>query len=530
MNDTCLKNVPWDGLGRRILLTMGALVFTLLGVARADVVAPGAYTNAPGEYEVAGGAGGRYQQIFAASEFWPAGETHTISAVSWRLGEALPPATYAWSIPNVDVYMWSTPRAVDAMSDIFADNYAEATNRTHVYSGPISFSGTVTANVPNPFNITIPLQVPFNYDPAQGNLVFEFIAYDNYANIWDRQVDLVAASTVTNYTWGSSAYPDGTVQGFSGAGLVTQFSTDYIPVLPGDPVYPTGLLLTPDVVLGGESSIATLDLSGPAPAGGMAVALFSNDASASVPASVTVAEGATSASFVISTSQVPADTIVTIDAQVNGGMASANLSILAPPPVYPASVTLSPTSVTGGSSATGTVNLNGPAPVGGILVGLQSSSASATVPALIAVPAGATKATFTISTKAVSSTTIANITAAANGNSASASLTINVPVAPPAGGTGRVDTLEINPCSLKGGTAATGKVSIMDKAPAGGVTVALTSSNPGVVKVPATVFIPAGSKAVSFQITTSKVTVSTNVTVTAKSGSTQKSKVMTVKP
>src|SRR6266446_5684162 len=71
------------------------------------------------------------------------------------------------------------------------------------------------------------------------------------------------------------------------------------------------------------------------------------------------------------------------------------------------SLTLSPTSVIGGTqSSTGTVTLSGAAPAGGAQVALASSNtAAARVPASVTVAAGATSATFTVSTSAVTAST-----------------------------------------------------------------------------------------------------------------------------
>lgn len=92
-------------------------------------------------------------------------------------------------------------------------------------------------------------------------------------------------------------------------------------------------------------------------------------------------------------------------------------------------VSVSPMSVTGGASATGTVTLSAAAPTGGLAVTLSSSSASATVPASVTVAAGATSATFTVSTIAVASATTATLTAASGGVTLTTSLTVNAPAA-----------------------------------------------------------------------------------------------------
>jgi len=93
----------------------------------------------------------------------------------------------------------------------------------------------------------------------------------------------------------------------------------------------TSLTLDPSSVLGGPlgSSTGTVTLSGPAPAGGAQVALFSSNLSAAtVPGTVTVPAGATSATFTVNTSVVVISASVTISASYNTTTQSANLDIL----------------------------------------------------------------------------------------------------------------------------------------------------------------------------------------------------------
>jgi len=94
------------------------------------------------------------------------------------------------------------------------------------------------------------------------------------------------------------------------------------------------------------------------------------------------------------------------------------------------SVSVNPASVIGGSSSTGTVGLNNAAPSGGALVALSSSSAAASVPASVKVAAGATSATFPISTAGVSISTAAQISGTYSSVTKTAILTVNPP--PPA--------------------------------------------------------------------------------------------------
>ena len=486
------------------------------------LVVPNAYQNAPAEYQVAGGAGGHYQQIFDRSQFWPAGETHTISAIAWRPGNALSPGVYSWTISQFEVYICTTNNAVGALSTAFADNYADATDRTLVYSGPITFTANVTSTGGvNECDVVIPFQVPFQYTPGNGNLLIDVTGYDFYENLWNAQVELVAASSVTSYLWGDHRYSTGTLNGFGGAGLVTQFATDYTGTPPTLPT-PVSLTIGPNTLFGGDSAVGTITISGAAPSGGLALSLSSTDPAASVPASVTVAEGTTSASFTIATAPVTSATSATVTASSGVASVSAAMTIN-PPPVYPSSLTLSPSSLIGGATATAMVTLSGPAPAGGQVVSVTSSNAAATVPASITVPQGAASASFTVTTKSVSTKTACTIAASCNGTTASAVLTVD----PPAGAV--LYNLDI-PSSIKAGSKVSGKIEITKPAPPGGVVVSLSSSNVSAVGVPSSVKVASGKTQATFTVTAGKVTKSTTAAVTAKLNGSQMSTTVTVNP
>src|SRR5436190_3950217 len=188
------------------------------------------------------------------------------------------------------------------------------------------------------------------------------------------------------------------------------------------------LSLNPTTVTGGDSSTGTVTLSGPAPSGGAQVALSSSDPSvATVPSSVTVAAGATSATFTVSTSTVTASTTVMISASYAGVTKAASLTVnpVPPPPPALSSLTLNPSTVIGGvQSSTGRVTLSAPAPAGGVTVILSSNSGTASVPSSVFIPAGATSATFTVNTSIVLISTSANISATYNGTTRTATLTV----------------------------------------------------------------------------------------------------------
>jgi hypothetical protein len=229
--------------------------------------------------------------------------------------------------------------------------------------------------------------------------------------------------------------------GSGGSAVVYVISTSKFVAVPSDPnpavllfeqaLHPptlslSSLTLNPTNVIGGpQSSTGTVTLSGPAPAGGAQVALSSsNTTTANVPSSVTVAAGATSASFTVSTRTVASSTTVTIFAAYNGATRSASLTVTPAPPPPPtvSSLTLNPANVFGGQSSTGTVTLTGPAPAGGAQVLLSSSNGAATVPSSVIVPAGATSATFTVNTSFVLISTSVTISASYNGTTRTATL------------------------------------------------------------------------------------------------------------
>jgi uncharacterized repeat protein (TIGR01451 family) len=89
--------------------------------------------------------------------------------------------------------------------------------------------------------------------------------------------------------------------------------------------------------------------------------------------------------------------------------------------------------------------------------------------------------------------------------------------------------LNFTPSSVTGCKDSVGKVTLTGSAPAGGVTVSLSSADPAVT-VPATVTIPALSTNTTFTASTTAVAASQPVTVTATLGPATKSGTLTLKP
>jgi VCBS repeat-containing protein len=106
----------------------------------------------------------------------------------------------------------------------------------------------------------------------------------------------------------------------------------------------------------------------------------------------------------------------------NSNVATVTISVL--PTLALSSLSLNPTSVKGGTTSQGTVTLNGPAPIGGVLTLLSDNSSAASVPASVTIPVGSTSATFTITTTSVFSSRTVTITALYNGVTKTATLTV----------------------------------------------------------------------------------------------------------
>ena len=114
-------------------------------------------------------------------------------------------------------------------------------------------------------------------------------------------------------------------------------------------------------------------------------------------------------------------------AACGGNSISPSGAAPSPPPIASATLfalDLNPTSVTGGGRLQGTATLTGPAPSGGAVISLSSSSAVVTVPASVIVAPAATSTTFAVTIGTVFASTSATITGAFGGVTKIAALTV----------------------------------------------------------------------------------------------------------
>lgn len=189
--------------------------------------------------------------------------------------------------------------------------------------------------------------------------------------------------------------------------------------------------LDPTSVTGGSTSTGSVSLSEVAPPAGAAVSLSSsNPAVASVQSNLFVLAAASTATFTVSTAPVGSPTSVTVSATYGGVTRTADLLVEPAatsdpgPAVGVAEVTLTPSTVSGGSGASGSVRLSSAAPPGGIVVALSSAGVAATTPAQVSVAGGSTSATFAVMTTPVPTTQSVTIAATYGTSTAAAVLTV----------------------------------------------------------------------------------------------------------
>jgi Domain of unknown function (DUF4082)/Bacterial Ig-like domain/Bacterial Ig domain len=277
----------------------------------------------------------------------------------------------------------------------------------------------------------------------------------------------------------------------------------------------SSVTLNPSTLTGGSGSTGTVTLNGPAPTGGALVTLSSGNAAATVPASVTVAAGAITATFAVATSSVASNTSASITGTY-GVSKSATLTINA---ATLSTLTRTPTSVVGGNNSTGTVTLTGKAPSSGAVVNLTSSITSvAQVPATVTVPSGATSATFTITTSGVASSSSSTISAIYAGVTRTTTITATVAT---------LSSLTLTPSTVTGGNPSTATLTLNGAAPPSGAVVSLRSSNILVATVPISATVSGGAKTVNFTVTTTPVH-GTSATISGTYRATTRSSTLTV--
>jgi hypothetical protein len=121
----------------------------------------------------------RYQQVYPASDFDDVEGSHEIVEIAWRPDASGAPVE--WSVADVQIRLSITSRSSGDLSSVFEQN---------IESDPVlvldgSFT-SMTDNLgpaggPKEFDMVLPLETPFVYDPDEGNLLIDIISRSGWS-------------------------------------------------------------------------------------------------------------------------------------------------------------------------------------------------------------------------------------------------------------------------------------------------------------------------------------------------------------
>ncbi|RYG38444.1 hypothetical protein EON81_03580, partial [bacterium] len=260
-------------------------------------------------------------------------------------------------------------------------------------------------------------------------------------------------------------------------------------------------------VYAGDSATGTVKLADPAPAGGTVVTLLCDDPTVSVPARVTVPEGATTATFPVFTSSFfGAERNATIRTDYNGtATVPARLRVKA----TAVAAAFGAASFTGGAATqpTLTVSFNQAQTVDATFA-LASSDPALAVAASVTVPAGETSVNVPYTAALVATTTNATISLSYGGVPAASATVTLVPV---------TASLSFDRPSVFGGSTTKPGLTVTASARMRDDLTVSLSAHPA-LGAPATVTIPGGTTSRKIVMTTGLVAAPTTVPVAATLG------------
>jgi hypothetical protein len=220
-----LQFEPRDlGCYRGLSCSLCALILTLVACAAWAIplqyVVPNNLANAEGNSsssDLLRTAASTFQQVYSASEFGFA-PTNRIDAISFRMdGETGQSFVGTW---NASVFLSTTLRSPDSLSPAYGDNAGP--DSVQVFGGRFLIWATNTPGL-RAFQVRIPFETPFFYDPTRGNLE---VAIVTSAGPKDLVLDaqLAANDSVGRVFGGIST--SGSVDSL---GLVTEFEITPVP-------------------------------------------------------------------------------------------------------------------------------------------------------------------------------------------------------------------------------------------------------------------------------------------------------------
>jgi hypothetical protein len=434
----------------------------------------------------------------------------------------IPDPTFSFAIANPEGNYFARVFAVDA-SGVFSAP-SNVISFSVFYNNPLPPPPSPVAPA-NGTTLTLPVTLEWTHvaNPQPGGYEIQIARDSAFSSIEVDDPQLNGPTRqILSLTSGTKFWRVRSAQGNSSptTAAVTAWSATGTFTISSAPPVPVSVTLAKNPLYSGETTLVAVQLTAAVPSGGAMITLSSSNPSAApVPATITMPGNTAWTQFQLQAGQVTAPTPVTITATLNSASASAQFT-LQPPSLQ--SLTISPSTISGGAQPLGIVMLNGQAPAGGAVVTLTTNSPSVSPPASVLVAAGDSSASFAIPTSAVTANTTATVTASYGGASAQAQVTLT-PQQPPS-------SLTLSPTSTTGtGGGSFATVTVASPSSSDEI-LQVASSNPAVASVPNGVIIPAGSTTGGFNIFTSSVSTQTVVTISVSGGGVTKTANLTVNP
>ena len=267
----------------------------------------------------------------------------------------------------------------------------------------------------------------------------------------------------------------------------------------------SNLSASPGSVNSGQQATGTVTINGQAPSGGMQVSLSSNNAALTVPASVTVPQGQTSATFSVGTATVTAQTSATITAATGTTARTTAVTVL-PAATTLTSVTL-PFNPLSGEFKARAWSISAPAPAGGALIHVRSTGVDIFQkggPFTDTIPAGQTSFNNSRLVPVTNVDIPYEVIYTFNGVETRRASTLRAP---------GMSNFTIDD-SVAGGRSASLRATLIGTAPSSGIPVTITSSNPTVVPSPGETGGFSSSGSITYTIRTNPVSTRHTVELT----------------
>ena len=434
----------------------------------------------------------------------------------------IPNTTFSFAIADPQGNYFARVFAVDANGISSAPS--NVITFSVFYSNPLPPPPSIVAPVNNP-TLTLPVTIEWTHvaNPQPSGYELQIARDSGFSSIEVDDPQLNGPTRkVLSLTSGRKFWRVRSAQGDSSpttAALTAWSATGTFTISSAPPV-PVSVTLARDPLFSGETTLVELQLTAAVPAGGATINInSSNPGAVPVPATVTMPGNTAWMQFQVTAGQVTTPTPMTLTATLNSGSAAAQFT-LQPPSLK--SLTISPSSISGGAQPQGIVMLNGQAPAGGATVTLTSNSPAVIPPASVFVEPGGFSSSFAIPTNAVTAKTTATVTASYAGASTQAQVTLT-PQQPPS-------SLTLSPTSTTGaGGSSFATVTVASSSSTDQI-LQVASSNPAVASVPNGVMIPAGSTTGGFNVFTNSVSTQTIVTISVSGAGVTRTANLTVNP